>query len=506
VAEQTRFWLCVAAFSIFISVNVYSSPGSFYAEFRVSSGSVPLLRDDQDFPPEQLVQAIWFHQRLLRDQLATLDGQRVRVLHPGFLNLEGGPDFRDACIQLGDDVPKSGDVEVDLRSGGWRAHQHDRNPAFANVVMHVVWESEKPAGHEIPTLPLKGFLDAPLGDLGLWLGGEVAKEIPEEFRGKCCAPLKKLEHGQVLELLRQAAEVRLQSKASEFRARARQAGWDQALWEKMFRGLGYKHNTWPMQCLGELKPRWHTSESQPGLVHARLLGISGLLPADLPHTTPGTDHYVRSVWDSWWRERDTYADCILPSRLWRFHGIRPANHPQRRLALAAHWVTRPELPRLLQNWCATEVPRSQWGRTLFELLNVKEDEFWSWHWTFKSARFKAPQPLLGSTRLTDLAINIVLPWLWARALTGDEQIAARVKQRYLEWQPAEDNSVLRHARQRLLGTSSPALFTTASSQQGLIQIVRDFCDHSNSLCDRCKLPELVNEFGTVSMGQGECFQ
>jgi hypothetical protein len=36
--------------------------------------------------------------------------------------------------------------------------------------------------------------------------------------------------------------VRLRSKAAQFQARARQAGWEQSLWEGLFRGLGYKRN------------------------------------------------------------------------------------------------------------------------------------------------------------------------------------------------------------------------------------------------------------------------
>ena len=34
----------------------------------------------------------------------------------------------------------------------------------------------------------------------------------------------------------------------------------------------------------------------------------------------------------------------------------------------------------------------------------------------------------------------------------------------------------------------------AAAQQGLIQMVLDFCDHSNAICDRCKLPELVRDW------------
>ena len=103
---------------------------SFYARWRVESGAVLLLREDTESPPERLLQVIWQHQRLLRDQLSTLDGQQLRVLHPGFHNLEGGPDFRQAIIQMGEGPPRQGDVELDLRASGWHAHGHDRNPAF----------------------------------------------------------------------------------------------------------------------------------------------------------------------------------------------------------------------------------------------------------------------------------------------------------------------------------------------------------------------------------------
>lgn len=98
---------------------------NFYAQWRVRCGVVSFLREDVDSPPEYLLQAIWQHQRLLRDQLRTLDGQPVRVLHPGFHNREGGPDFRRAVVQFGDDSPRGGDIEVDLRASGWHSHGHD---------------------------------------------------------------------------------------------------------------------------------------------------------------------------------------------------------------------------------------------------------------------------------------------------------------------------------------------------------------------------------------------
>ena len=473
---------------------------SFYAQYRVQSGVVPLLRDDMDSPPERLLQAIWQHQRLNRDRLQTIDGRPVRVLHPGFHNLEGGPDFRAAVVQVGDDSPRSGDIEVDLRANGWHAHGHDRNPAFANVLLHVIWEGDKQAAGAPPLMALRRVLDAPLGELSLWLGGEAAQEFPEELRGRCCAPLKKLSPSRLVELLHQAAAVRLRSKAAQFQARARQIGWEQSLWEGLFRALGYKHNVWPMQRLAELRAIWsNTSAETAGrqlLLQARLLGLSGLLPGELPRNAgSGSNSYLRQVWDQWWRERDALADKILPRAVWRLHGIRPANHPHRRLALAAAWSDGPALTGRIQGWCSSDMPDAHIASSLQETLEVEQDPFWSWHWTLQSAGFKNPTPLLGATRLTDLAINVVLPWLWIRAVEGkSEKVRQQIEHRYFAWPAAQDNSVLRLARQRLLGGASPRLLPGAAAQQGLLQLLRDFCDHSNSVCDACKLPPLVAEF------------
>src|SRR5215470_3468568 len=137
---------------------------SFYAEWRVRCGAVTLLREEQQSPPENLLQAIWQHQRLLREQLKTVDGQPVRVLHPGFRSVEGGPDFRGAVIQFGEERPQNGDVEVDIRSSGWRSHGHDRNKAFEKVILHVIWDGDRQNSGSPPLLSLCDALDAPLGE------------------------------------------------------------------------------------------------------------------------------------------------------------------------------------------------------------------------------------------------------------------------------------------------------------------------------------------------------
>jgi hypothetical protein len=250
-------------------------------------------------------------------------------------------------------------------------------------------------------------------------------------------------------------------------------------------------------------------------LQARLLGVSGLLPDELTRAQKSSDTFLRRAWDCWWRDRDEFENCILPREIWKFHGLRPANHPQRRLALAAHWLAEKDLVEKIESWIVTGInskpltpARSPFGRgegeklldSLHKIFQVERDEFWSWHWTFKSARLAKPQPLLGEARVTDLAVNVVLPWLWIRAQAGgNEKFQREVERRFLAWPAAEDNSVLKLARQRLLGTSKARAVPGAAQQQGLMQIVRDFCEHSNAVCADCRFPDLVRSWQTPTV-------
>jgi len=468
------------------------SPGNFYASWRAHAGVVNVLRDQNDVPAERLLQAIWLHQRLCRDRLKTIEGKTVRVFHPGFANPEGGPDFSGAVIQIGEEAPRSGDVEIDVYAGNWHAHGHDANPNFQNVLLHVVWDDARPVAGAPPRLSLSGSLDAPLGDLCNWLESEPLRRFPENLRGKCCAPLLESDERQLTGLVHEAAGLRFQAKTAYLRLRARRVGWEQCLWEGLFRALGYKHNAWPMQTLAESRERWaRAGDSVPGL-QARLFGISGLLPLELSHVPAGGDGYWRRIWDCWWRERHEFSDCILPRGAWKFRGVRPANRPQRRLALAAHWLAAGDVVARLEQWCTQEVPEAALPGSLRKILEVERDEFWSWHWTFGSGRLRKPQPLLGDARVTDLAVNVILPWLWTRAVAGKNGTLQRViERRYFAWPPAQDNAVLRLTRQRLLGPGRSRLCRGAAAQQGLMQIARDFCGHANALCEGCRFPELV---------------
>lgn len=440
-------------------------------------------------PPEALLQQVWLYQRVVQHRLQTTDGRPVQVLHPGFWNKEPGPDFRKAVVRIGAEPAVVGDVEIDLVPAGWERHSHASNPAYRNVVLHVTWEPETiPAG--LPSVSLKHALDSTVPELSFWLGLEP-KPAPEGLSGQCSGPLRNLPFETVSQVLRQAAETRLLRKAEQLQASARQVGWERALWEAMLGALGYKRNVWPMRRLGGLLPDLSADRQCDSFtLQARLLGIGGLLPAHVPSGPPAA--YVRRVWDLWWREAEAYGDLRLPAGIWNLGGIRPANHPQRRVAVGAHWGARPEIPKELDRWLERTIESPDLVSSLSEIIQVSHDDFWSYRWTLKSTPFRNAQPLLGEQRITDLAINVILPWLYVRALAGgNEKLIEAAKARYFLWPAGEDNSVLKLARQRLFGGTRASFLQSAAQQQGVMQIVRDFCDHSDALCTHCQFPEML---------------
>jgi len=458
----------------------------FYSRWLERVRSAPTFQEDRT-PPERWLQHLWRHQRLHRETLRTLDGRAVRVLHPGFWNRSAGPDFKGAIVQFEDGPACSGDVEIDLQPAGWTGHGHAGNPAYRRVILHVVWqEGINPSG--IPVLPMQPSLDSPLEELVPWLLGEAPGLIPANVRGGCSAPLRRMDDPALEALLEDAARHRLARKATEIGARARHIGWDQALWEGLVGGLGYRHNTWPLRRLAELVPLVGAPGSVPvEEIQARLLGIAGFLPPDL---TAGTPPYVRRLWDHWWRERGQFVHRMLPPEVWHLKGLRPANHPQRRLALAGHWLNGPRLAnRLVQAVLGSD--DAELVKAAMEVLRPGNDPFWEGHWTLGSREGTA-SPLLGEARVTDLAINVILPWLWARArmATGGDAIA-QVERRYFRWPAGEDNAVLRMARQRLIGMEPRRLPRRAALQQGLLQISDDFCSATDALCSGCGFPALV---------------
>ncbi len=262
---------------------------------------------------ERVVQKIWLRADFDRSQLTLVDGRKLEIRTVGVWNLLGGPDFRGARLAI-DGQALTGDIEVHFHVADWRAHQHEADPAYANVALHVVMfppePAERPArrgdGAEIPTLVLLPHLHRDLEEYASDDALEVitARDAWEKFAGLAATPPAELPG----RLRRKAAE-RWRQKVRFAKLRIERVGWAAAAHCTALEILGYRFN------------------------RPAMLTVAMRYPLEM--WTPDLD--VAHVYEA-------------SGAAWQAQGVRPANQPRTRLRQYQAWaVACPGWPdRLLQ--------------------------------------------------------------------------------------------------------------------------------------------------------------
>ena len=256
---------------------------------------------------ERHVQAIWYDAALRPSTLRTVRGGDVTVVDPGTWNLEAGPDFRQAVLELGRDRRRViGDVEVHLRPADWSAHRHGDDPAYRNVVAHVTWYRGEPP----PELPEKCVSIC----LGTFL--RTRNDFSPDEIDVTAYPYAKLPRTERpcerffgrnpdlgLAVLRAAGVQRLWIKARRFQMRFMRTGDpEQVFNEELFAAFGYTKNSESFRALAERLP------------------LSEL---------PATEEMAREALNS-------VAELeIVRRHPWRLSNVRPNNAPSVRLSDAA---------------------------------------------------------------------------------------------------------------------------------------------------------------------------
>ncbi|MEK9139333.1 MAG: DUF2851 family protein, partial [Bacteroidota bacterium] len=115
--------------------------------------------------PERFLRHIWQRQRFNVAEVRTSDGRRVEILSPGVSNTDGGPDFTDARIRIGN-IIFSGDVELHHDAQEWESHSHQTDQHYNRVILHVVMSADPLAlpsrtvsKRLLPLLVLHPYLD-----------------------------------------------------------------------------------------------------------------------------------------------------------------------------------------------------------------------------------------------------------------------------------------------------------------------------------------------------------
>jgi hypothetical protein len=459
-----------------------------------------VLRDaDSNYVPipisERLVHAIWYEQRFAPESLCTTDGRPVRVIFPGWWNVEAGPDFRNATVQFADEPERSGDVEIHLRGDDWFHHRHEHDPLYNDVVLHVVlWESGNRRaphtrhGDTLPQVVLQHHLAAPLEALYDELDLDAYPYGAGKHGGNCVRVISRLSDTSIVELLDAAGDERFTHKVSRFaRWLHRGASPEQVFYEGWMEALGYKANKAAFRSLARRVPHDALVEHRPHLA-AMLFGVANFLPTFI---MKADDAQIRRLWNVWWKLRPDFADKVLPPDTWRLHGVRPANHPHRRLGAAVALLKKH--PNLMEKVIGSI--ESDGDPTKF-FLQIRDD-YWSRHCMLGGRAQAKPVELIGAARAQEIVTNIVLPFVAAFARSnGDHNLEVKARSRYAALRAMEANSLLRLASGQFFATPAGArrFLRTERRQQGLMQVFQDFCLNDKSVCQRCHFPEFVNRW------------
>ncbi|MBU0714274.1 MAG: DUF2851 family protein [Verrucomicrobia bacterium] len=452
---------------------------------------------------ERHLQCVWFDAALRPGNLKTEQGDEIVVEHPGQWNLEDGPDFLDAVLRIGPDRRRlAGDVEIHIHPSDWQRHGHARNPAYAHVIAHVTYFSGAAAA--VPTSRRVGTIG---GVIQVSLKDSLAANLFFSFESldltaypytvrepitPCVQVLKTWGPDRVADMLESAGEERLQGKAARMAGTFASQAPDQILYEEIMTALGYKNNRAPFRYLAEQLPL-ETLRKASGRntlkAYALLMGVAGLLPAQTPSRWDAeTRAFVRQLWDHWWKHQAAWSARALRRKNWKLSGLRPQNHPQRRLMLAAILFTRADdLTRSLTALNTTSA--DECFRQIATFFHLAADTYWQRRLTFAGKRQTAAIALMGTHRVAAIVTNVIVPFL---AALGNRQVMRPEFLRHLP--PEEDNQIIRQTAHNLLGPDhNPDLYRSGLRQQGLIQIFHDFCLTDRSRCENCVLLKALAE-------------
>jgi hypothetical protein len=409
---------------------------------------------------ERHLHALWFDDRLRPKELKTSRGEPVMVESPGRWNLEAGPDFSGAVLLIGREKRRvAGDAEIHIFPNDWKNHGHQADLRYAGVRFHITWfsgtvdESIFPPG----TIHLSygDICTADLESIDLSAYPYHEPRATAEFPLRPCSGQAILGKNpdEIFQILESAGEERFRQKTLRMAWLMQQRGEAQAVYEETAAALGYKHNKAPFRKLAQQLPLEALASygTDWKIVYAVLLGISGLLPKQPAACwSDAAKNELRSLWDIWWREQHKWEEVTpLDKSDWQLSGLRPLNHPVRRLAALAQWIASGFFQGLER-------------MAVDDLIKFKKC-FWSMHTSWSGK--EKPAELVGKDRAHAIELNVIAPYRLAK---GQGDLMKRL--------PVESmNGVIRETAYRLFGPDhSSKLYRTALARQGLIQIFNDF--------------------------------
>ncbi|MBN2301408.1 MAG: DUF2851 family protein [Lentisphaerae bacterium] len=442
---------------------------------------------------ERHLQCLWSDSTIRPSTLISSNGEDIVVEYPGRWNLEAGPDFLGAILRVGPEQRLiRGDVEIHIRPEDWQSHGHDGDRRYNNVRVHVTYFSDRRGSDALPGMLTINLRDSLLPDCSIYLEDIDILAYPYApflTQPPCAQILSRMPSDDHAAILVAAGEERLRLKTARVLRSIQNKGPDQSFYELIMTALGYKNNSTQFRTLSRMIPLEMLLQESNGDVskaYVLLLGTSGLLPADIQSGWDAeTKTFVRMLWDKWWRLRPQQQNKVMSASEWKIAGLRPQNHPVRRLAAAATLFTHK--PRIAENLTLLDTSNPKlWFKVVYQAIReAMIFDYWDKRLVFGGGICKSTIALTGAHRLAGIVANVVIPFV---AASGGS-----VTNLLDHLPPSEDNTFIRHTAVMLFGRDhNPALHENGLSQQGLLQIFNDFCLGNQMNCKACGFLDHLN--------------
>ena len=411
------------------------------------------------------MQYVWKHRLWRSEDMVTNTGKKVRVVDPGLLNTDAGPDFFNAKIEI-DGHMWVGNVEMHYRATDWKRHHHDSDKAYDSVILHVVAKDDAPVrrtnGELIPQLVL---------EVSPQFNADYASLVGATIEVPCATKIKQVPHLTIVEWVEGLAFERLHGKVERIHQLldSFNGSWEDVCYVTLARNFGFGINNDAFERLARRTPlRLLGKHSDSVLqIEALLFGQAGMLDAQ----KPGMDSYYNQLCTEYAFLSNKFQLTPMEKESWKLFRIRPQNFPYRRIAMLAQFIEGGF--RMMNRILDAEGEKEM--RALFE---VELSGYWTKHYTFGKPNERATATLSRSS-IDIILINTVAPLLYAYGeLTGNYEMTDKAI-KLLEDLRAESNSIVSHFV--AYGIDCPDALTS----QALVQLKREYCDARK--CIYCKI-------------------
>jgi hypothetical protein len=355
----------------------------------------------------------------------------------------------------------------------FRAHGHATDSAYENIVLHVVFDDDTgedtplPGGRTAPVVALAPWVARRADELRRWL------ERPLLWREPCHNAAMRMGVAGAAAALESEGDRRFDAKVDRFGAMIRASGIEQALYEGIMEAMGFGGNAAAMRSLACLVPWARLAKTDARSREGLLLGAAGLLPSQRAHRGPVEAHVV-ALEDTFRRAGLT----AMPASSWKLWGMRPENHPARRIAGAAALLSRLGAPSALFGaLAATTTPQA------VAPLLLDAQGFWVARHDVCAGPSRMPAAFVGRSRALEMLVNVVLP---AAVAAGDEVIAQHARALFAKLPRPATYGITRFI-ENALASEGARIPVNARRSQGLLALHQDWCTQNG--CGRCPLSE-----------------